>query len=167
MIHHKNMVFVFWVTKLWAIWELRLLFRWLSWDISAATHTIHFFRWRFGTAWPLAFIYGVGKLNRITRCEVILAELARQIAYIGYLVRMNQRWRPPLTLRSLSVRVSRGLRVWRRGAPRWKVGVIPRSTHLGSSKKSVWAWNARQTRNARRKNRSHILISCFTWFITK
>ena len=29
--------------KLWAIWELGLLFRWLSWDISATTHTILFF----------------------------------------------------------------------------------------------------------------------------
>ena len=87
--------------KLWAIWELGLLFRWLSWDISATTHTILFFRWRFGTAWPLAFIYGVGKLNRITRCEVILTKLARQIAYIGYLARMNQRWRPPLRLDSI------------------------------------------------------------------
>ena len=62
------------------------------------------------------------------------------------------------TLVSFSVRISRGLRVWRRGATRWKVGVIPRSTHLGSSKKSVWAWYASQSRNARRKNQTHILI---------
>ena len=72
-----------------------------------------------------------------------------------------------LLLVSFSVPISRGLRVWRQAAARWKVEVIARSTHLGSSKNSLWAWNARQTRNHRRKNQTHILIFCFTRFIIK
>ena len=81
---------------------------------------------------------------------------------------LNKLWfRISLTLVSFSVRISRGLRVWRRATTRWKVEVIPRSTHLGSSKNSLWAWNARQTRNHRRKNQTHILIFRFTRFIIK
>ena len=33
--------------------------------------TDSFFRWRFGTAWPLAFISGVGEKNRVIRSELI------------------------------------------------------------------------------------------------